>query len=1110
MFAASLIPTAHAEWTPMTDVLAWGTSLPAKVLTAINDVTGVTQVAADRFVGLLLAGGNTLWFGPPDGSGNYAGAGLQNVKSIAMGFSHMAGLSPSGTVQAMWLGGPSPDQGAIQVPAALTNVAALSAGGNFTLALKADGTVVAWGQVADGWQTITNAIAVSAGKGGNGVVLKADGTVASFDFQRYKTPAGLSGVKAVSAGRSHYLALKDDGTVVSWGGWLYVPPGLTGVKAISAGDYRNLALKWDGTVVCWKPSGSIYDSSQYEVVPSDAVGVTSIAAGYDVQIVRRGGSASVVWGGRLSGIEAPPLNTLGAYEAAVSDNVGAVLIADGSVVTWGKGALPSPSSLNSPIAITAGSGSTIALNSDGRPIGWGLNLVGNTVAPGAAVGMKAVAAGGTFSVGLKSDGTLLAWGILPAPALTNVKAVAAGSSHGLALLADGTVAAWGSNSRGQTSVPAGLNNVIAIAAGYEHSLALKADGTVVTWGGGLVGGYLSVPAGLGNVVAISAGVNFSSAQKSDGTVVSWGLDNLGETMVPATLSGVTVLASGGRNSIAVTRMPLVTDWTVNSSPPGMTFTTSGGYCQEGTFTTPRVLQGLAGFPCTISFALSSTSSTTQTVFAGWADGAATGPTRDVEVQPASSFTASFKTQHQLTVLANPAGTGTAIASGFFDANSNVPVVATPLIGYRFNGWTGAVASPNLASTTVFMDGPKTVTANFTSGAVKSFSIDFLGSSTALSPGEIAGVVEKPNWNSATGAQSTSPLALRDESGALTTATVSWTAANTWSVPITGTTGQIRMMRGYLDNATQRPTTVTVTGLPVAANGWDIYVYTDGDNGSARKEGLYWLDGGAPVFCSDRSNFTGTYQRCADGPGNYVVLSTAETSFKLTALPIASESGNFRAPVNGIQIVPRDANAAPPAAVPVRIPGKAIGIKFTGKGLPLGSSETAGVVARKFWNNAAGPVQSDPLALRDENGAFTGATVTWKATNDWQLPIADTAGNMRLMRGYLDNVDTQPVTVTISGLDPSPTGYDVYVYTDGDNPNIERRASYSINGNATLCMDLGTAQFNGVFTRCTGGAGNYVRYESLPVAGANPTTFTITATPVSGGRSPVNAIQIVPR
>jgi hypothetical protein len=95
----------------------------------------------------------------------------------------------------------------------LSNVMAIAAGGHHCLALKRDGTVVAWG---------------------------------SDDYGQTNVPPGLGGVEAVSAGLYHSLALRSDGTVVAWGlgssGQTNIPPCLHGVTTISAGGYHNLAL----------------------------------------------------------------------------------------------------------------------------------------------------------------------------------------------------------------------------------------------------------------------------------------------------------------------------------------------------------------------------------------------------------------------------------------------------------------------------------------------------------------------------------------------------------------------------------------------------------------------------------------------------------------------------------------------------------------------------------------------------------------------------------------------------------------------------------------------------------------------------------------------------
>ena len=86
--------------------------------------------------------------------------------------------------------------------------------------------MVAWGKIYDG----TNYVVAAA-------------------------PADLRGVTAIAAGRSHTVALKNDGTVVAWGfsyyGQTTAPAGLSGVTAIAAGSYYTVALKDNGAVVVW-------------------------------------------------------------------------------------------------------------------------------------------------------------------------------------------------------------------------------------------------------------------------------------------------------------------------------------------------------------------------------------------------------------------------------------------------------------------------------------------------------------------------------------------------------------------------------------------------------------------------------------------------------------------------------------------------------------------------------------------------------------------------------------------------------------------------------------------------------------------------------------------
>ena len=178
---------------------------------------------------------------------------------------------------------------------------------------------------------------------------------------------------------------------------------------------------------------------------------------------------------------------------------------------------------------------------------------------------------------------------------------------------------------------------------------------------------------------------------------------------------------------------------------------------------------------------------------------------------------------------------------------------------------------------------------------------------------------------------------------------------------------------------------------------------------------------------------------------------------------------------------------------------------------MGSTEVAGVVAKPNWNNANGPTNTTPQGLVDESGTATGATVIWNTNGIWNLSITDTAGNARMMRGYLDTRGAT-TTVTVSGLPTNSAGYDVYVYADGDNP-ATRTGAYQISGTGITTTsvnltDTVNVNFSGTFTQANNSNGNYVKFT------ITATGFTITATPGAAAdgfpRAPLNGIQIVPR
>jgi hypothetical protein len=231
--AASLLLLSTAAFAGRTRVVAWGGEVGNRALDIPYSLDDAIAISVPY---VLRANGDVIEIGtmPPV-------VRARNAKAIAATLRCLLILRRNGTVAAVGTGSFC----STSVPAGLSGVVAIAAGGNFAMALTSAGRVVAWG----------------------------DNTSGQTDV-----PAGLLNVVAIAAGRSHALALRSDGQVVAWGGnidgELDIPPGLADVVAIDVGNAYNLALKSDGTVVAW---GDIFDNPR--PVPPDLPPVRALGAG---------------------------------------------------------------------------------------------------------------------------------------------------------------------------------------------------------------------------------------------------------------------------------------------------------------------------------------------------------------------------------------------------------------------------------------------------------------------------------------------------------------------------------------------------------------------------------------------------------------------------------------------------------------------------------------------------------------------------------------------------------------------------------------------------------------------------------------------------------------
>jgi len=344
-----------------------------------------------------LANGKQTSHSPPERMVN-----LAKIADIDVGDDHSVVLDGTGHV---WTVGSSrsgalgtgDNQLQTSVPVLvpqIDSVVEVGAGSSFSVVLRADGTVWSWGRN-------------NQGQLGNGEEQKYHATPVQV-MRNKENP--LSGIKAISVGYNHTLALSENGEVWGWGDNGYGQLGET------KGVYATL-----------------------QVISS----VDEISAGADHSVARVGETV-YCWGDNGN-------RQLGMDESVEFSSVPLLLTESPQ----------SSTALSGVRRIAAGRYHTLALMSDGTVRAWGDNSGGQlgideamvsaapVQVPGVS-GAQAIAAGGSHSLALRPDGTVWAWGynrqgqlgsgpltirFMPQriPGLDRIRRIAAGEASSLAL-----------------------------------------------------------------------------------------------------------------------------------------------------------------------------------------------------------------------------------------------------------------------------------------------------------------------------------------------------------------------------------------------------------------------------------------------------------------------------------------------------------------------------------------------------------------------------------------------------------------------------------------------------------------------------------------------------
>lgn len=479
--------------------------------------SGVTVLRSDGTI-QDLPSGNTA---PPP-------SGLTNVFAIDTGNEYSLALKDDGSVVAWG----SSEYGKTDVPANLPAAVSISAGHYSASILAEDGRIHAWGKLASNWnneppRNLANVVAVSEGEN-YALGILSDGTVSAWRTGEFTTlaniPAGLTNVIAVEAGNNHNLALKSDGTVVAWGGYdqdrIAAVNQWRDIQAISTSYAQSHGLKTDGTLVTYSPDGSERPNPQLDQV------VAFDTWHYSGTAIRN--STLDQLSVQLDWDEAKGHVSRSIQKTRFKQNEPLQLLAiptPGYAFSHWSGDIDSSANpINIRVTETLSIGAVFlpALSTPTTDYDFSknsfeqANVTLGTTDTFAELRYTTDGSQPTEQSPIYAD---------PIPItqsqLIRARSFAPGYAPSMELVIPvDIVDVIGFGTSGLIELPTDATNIVSMASSYENAIALRSDGTIASWSN-YDQGRTEFEEAITDVVAVAAGRALNVILKADGTVFSW-------------------------------------------------------------------------------------------------------------------------------------------------------------------------------------------------------------------------------------------------------------------------------------------------------------------------------------------------------------------------------------------------------------------------------------------------------------------------------------------------------------------------------------------------------------------------------------------------------------